>query len=282
MLAGNKNPSLARGAFGEGFGRGARSNLLRLLHLIGAGGGRSGVVGELLQVVLQQADFDAATADVLGAGVVGRRGRIAHADEIDAIDRNLVGENEIAHNRLSHFLRAGDGSLSLAGRESLDFEDVSALTFDGGCHLVDRVLGVLGENGLAGAEADFGLVLRLVLVDVADHVFDRGDARGDLLRGLLRGGRFVAGVDGVLIGGVSLVGGELDAGLSARVGVFNVLRVSGGQIVEFVDAVADRFGLALYILFARERIHASPETFAGGRRKRRLAGRGVRRGLSLG
>ncbi len=95
-----------------------------------------------------------------------------------------------------------------------------------------------------GRKQDLSLVRGLVLVDVADHGLDGLDAGGDLLRGLLRGGGLVAGVDGVLIGGVSLVGSELDASLGARVGVFDRLAVAGGQFIEFVDAVADRLGLA--------------------------------------
>src|SRR5579863_6761933 len=152
--------------------------LFRLLLLIGRGDRRSGVGGELLEVVLQQADFDAATADML-AVVIRSRG-IAHADEIDAVDRDLMVEHEVANHRLGHFLRGGDGGLTLAGREALDFEDVTALTLDRGRHGVNGVLGVLAQDGLAGAEADFSLVRGLVLVNVADHGLDGLDAGGDL------------------------------------------------------------------------------------------------------
>ena len=46
------------------------------------------------------------------------------------------------------------------------------------------------------------------------------------------------------------------------------LAVGRGQLIEFVDAVADRLGLALHILLAGEGIDASPEAFArrGGQR----------------
>ena len=80
--------------------------------------------------------------------------------------------------------------------------------------MIKGVLGVLAQDGLSGAEANFGLVRSLVLVNVADHGFDRLDAGGDLLRGLLRRGGLVAGVDGVLVGLVGLVRGQLDAGLA--------------------------------------------------------------------
>ena len=77
----------------------------------------------------------------------------------------------------------------------------------------------------------------------------------------------------MLVGFVRLVGGELDASLGAGVSVFNGLAVGGRQFIELVHAVADRFGLALHILFAGERIDASPEAFAGRRGQRRFAGR---------
>src|SRR2546430_13946671 len=50
---------------------------------------------------------------------------------------------------------------------------------------------------------------------------------------------------------------------STRVDVFNHLAVRGGQLIQFVHAIADRGSLPLYILFARKRIQMSPETFVG-------------------
>jgi len=66
-------------------------NLLRLLLLIGhARTGRS----QLLQIVLQQADLDAAAADPLGLRVlIGSDGSVAHPHQINAVDRNLVVEH---------------------------------------------------------------------------------------------------------------------------------------------------------------------------------------------
>src|SRR5450759_3579481 len=164
-----KSLSLAREAFPGGGtcergARWSRTYLFRLLRLIGAGDRGSGVGGELLQVVLQEADFDAASADTLGlrSFIGGRCGCIAHANEIDAIDGNLVVEDEITHDRLGHLLRVGDCGLTLAGGEALHFDDVSALTLDAASHGVESVLGILAEDGLAGAEADFGLVGSLV------------------------------------------------------------------------------------------------------------------------
>ena len=79
----------------------------------------------------------------------------------------------------------------------------------------------------------------------------------------------------MLIGFIGLVGSHLDAGLGARVGVFDRLAVGSGQIIELVNAVANRFGLPLHISLAGERVHASPETFAAGRLQGLLAGGGI-------
>ena len=54
--------------------------------------------------------------------------------------------------------------------------------------------------------------------------------------------------------------GQLDAVLGARVGVFDHLAVRGGQLIELVDAVADRLGLALHILLAGKGIDACPRS----------------------
>jgi len=72
----------------------------------------------------------------------------------------------------------------------------------------------------------------------------------------------------VLIGGVSLVGSELDASLGASVGVFDRPGVARGQFIKFVDAVADGLSLPLDIVLAGEGIDASPEAFAGRGRQR--------------
>jgi len=136
--------------------------LFRLLLLIDAGCRGSGVAGELLKVVLQQADFYTAPTHALGLSVccligVGSWG-IAHAYEVDAIDRDVMGENQIAHDRLGHLLRVGDCSLGSTCRESLDFDDVTALAFDAAGHGIESVLGVLAQHGLAGTEANLSLV----------------------------------------------------------------------------------------------------------------------------
>src|SRR5215470_10438122 len=127
-----EKPSLARGLPGGGTGLDALGPetteliLLWLLLLIGHGG--SSIGRELLQVVLQQADFDAASAHaLLLRSVIGGNRRVAHADQIDPVDRDVMIQNQVADDRLGHLLRGGNGGLTLAGGESLDFDDVSAL-----------------------------------------------------------------------------------------------------------------------------------------------------------
>src|SRR5579864_6819375 len=296
----NKKLPLARELFG-GRDFWARRpgvpKLLRLLRLVAGHGRSAAIAGQLLEVILQQADFDAAAVDALGLRSIIRRDRgVAHADEIDAVDRDLMRQHQVANYGLGHLLRGGDCGLAFAGRESLNLEDVAALTLHAGGHLVQSVFLVLAHNGLAGAEADFSLVRGLVLIDVAAHVLDVLYSAGDLLRGLLRRGSLVAGVDGVLIGCIGLIGGQLDAGGGARIDVLDLLAVAGSQFIELIHAVADRLSLALHIFLAGERIDPSPEAFArrsserrlarsvaaGGISRRRLSLRGGGLGLILG
>src|SRR5882724_8067385 len=94
--------------------------------------GRGCASGDLVQVVLEQADFDAAAADAdrLSVGVILRR--IAHSDHEYPVDRNLMIQNEIANNSIGHLLRVADGGLSVTGREALHFNNVAALIFQRG------------------------------------------------------------------------------------------------------------------------------------------------------
>src|SRR5204863_8928385 len=143
-------------------------------------------------------DFDAPTGDSLlrlGVGRGGLHRGVAHADEIDPVDRNLVVEYQVADNRLGHLLRVADGSLSVTRREALYFDDVAALALQRSRHLIKSFLGVLAEEGLAGLETDFGLGRRLILVDVGDNLLNRRQTRMSLLRGLLRCGRPIPRID---------------------------------------------------------------------------------------
>src|SRR4051794_15871985 len=111
--------------------------LLRLLLRVGAHR-RSAVAGELFEIVLQQADLDASAGEALGLRILVRRRQrgIAHSYEVDAIDRDVMVENQVADDGFGHLLRSRDGSLSFAGREALDFDDVAALSLNAAGHLV--------------------------------------------------------------------------------------------------------------------------------------------------
>ena len=84
--------------------------------------------------------------------------------------------------------------------EALYFDYVATLALQRSGHFVQSGLGVLAQHGLPWLEADFGLGRGLVLIDIGNYLFDGGQASVRLLRGLLRGLRPVAGVDGMLIG----------------------------------------------------------------------------------
>ena len=101
-------------------------------------------------------------------------------------------------------MRSLDGSRAASRGEALHFDDVAALILQRGGHIIESGLGVLAQNGLAGAEANLGLVSRFVLVDIADHLLHRGQTGVGLSRGLLRGLSFVTGIDGVLVSLVCL------------------------------------------------------------------------------
>src|SRR5205823_2902614 len=120
--------------------------------------------------------------------------------------------------------------------------------------------GVLAQHRLSRAEANFRLVGGLVLVDVADYAFNGGQAIVGLGRGSLRLGSLVAGVDGVLVGLSGLRRSLLNALLGAAVYILDHFRIRGCELIELVDAVANRLGLALNVFLAGKGVDLSPET----------------------
>src|SRR5450756_163112 len=125
-------------------GEGTASLLLLWLLLLWLIRSRAGG-SKLLQVVLQEADFDAAPGHALGFGFAlgGRRRNrcIAHADQVNPIDRDVVVQRQIADYRLRHLLRVGNRDLSVTGRKALDFDDVATLVLQRGGHVVESALG---------------------------------------------------------------------------------------------------------------------------------------------
>src|SRR5882672_9283431 len=96
-----------------------------------------------------------------------------------------------------------------------------------------------------------------------------------LLRGLLRRSRPVAGVDGVLIGFISLGRSELNSLLCAGIRVLDRLAVGSGELIQFVDAVADGGSLPLDVLLAGKGVQFAPETFVRVRLQSGFTGRVV-------
>src|SRR5581483_4519081 len=115
---------------------------------------RAGVRRQLLQIILQQADFDPAAGDALRLrALFGRRdGSIAHADDVDAVDRNLMVKHQVADHRVRHLLRILDGGLAATCREALHFDNVPALSLQRGSHVIQSLLRVLAQHRLSGAE----------------------------------------------------------------------------------------------------------------------------------
>ena len=77
---------------------------------------RRGVGRQLLQIVLQEADFNTTASGALRLGLASRCGLcrgITHTDEVNAINRNVMIQHQVPHYRLGHFLRVGDGGLTV-------------------------------------------------------------------------------------------------------------------------------------------------------------------------
>src|SRR5581483_1354319 len=85
----------------------------KCLLLRGSGGA---VRRELLEVVLQQADFNAAAAHALRllAVLSSLRRGIAHAENVDPVDRNLVVLDQVTNHSIGHLARSRDRGLSVA------------------------------------------------------------------------------------------------------------------------------------------------------------------------
>ena len=97
---------------------------------------------QLLQVVLQQADFHAAAGGVFRLSFFRDRS-VAHAYHIDAVDRNLMIEHQVADDRVGHLLRSSNRRLAAAGGEALHLDDVAMLILQRSSHFIERVLGLL-------------------------------------------------------------------------------------------------------------------------------------------
>src|SRR5712692_934818 len=125
------------------------SDLLRrrLLVLTHGSGWRARRGSQLLQIVLQEADFHAATTDALVLAFLSSVSRlnrsITHADHENPVHRNVVVEHEVAHHGIRHLLRSSDRGLTTARGEALHFDDVAALVLQWGGYVIQSGFGVL-------------------------------------------------------------------------------------------------------------------------------------------
>ena len=77
------------------------------------------------QIILEQANFDSGSTPFLsGASVSGGRWRIAHPQNVDAMDWDLMIDDQVMGNRVCHLPRVGNRGLALACRKASDFDDV--------------------------------------------------------------------------------------------------------------------------------------------------------------
>ena len=77
------------------------------------------------QIIRQQANFDSCSALLLaGASVFGSYWRIAHPQNVDAMDWDLMSEDQVMGNRVCHLPRVGNRCLAMAWRKASDFDDV--------------------------------------------------------------------------------------------------------------------------------------------------------------
>src|SRR5436309_556126 len=123
--------------------------------------------------------------------------------------------------------------------EALDFADVALLDFQGSCHFIESVLGLLAEDCLAGTEANFGLSSGLILVNLGDCLLDGSQAGGGLLGGLLGLVSASARVQRMGISVIGLAHGVADAFSCARIHVSNHLGVFRGELIQLVHAATN-------------------------------------------
>src|SRR6185369_6658081 len=100
-------------------------------------------------------------------------------------------------------------------------------------------------------------------------------------RGSLRLGSLVAGVDCVLVGLSGLRRSLLNALLGAAVYILDHFRIRGCELIELVDAVANRLGLALNVFLAGKGVDLSPETLVAFVLQRSFTSGGVAAGGGL-
>src|SRR5271154_819466 len=182
------------------------------------------LLSSLREIVLHDAYFYAGAAHALSGGV-------AQAENVHAVGRDLLVLHQVTDDRVRHFLGVGHGGLAVAGREALNFKDVAVLTLELCGDLVEGVLGLFAQGGLAGTEMEFGLRSGFVLIEVADYCFGGGDASVESGDGLMGRLSLAGGVGGVLMGQADFFRGQVEAVLGAGIDDADHFLVGGGDLV---------------------------------------------------
>jgi len=187
------------------------------------------------------------------------RSRAPHAQNVNAIHRDLVTLHEIADDRIGKLLRSSNRRVTPARGKAPNLKNVAVLIFEGRGHFVERVLSLLAESCLTGAEANLGLRAAFVLVEIADHALGAGNTLRCRLRSALGRLRPRGRVGCVLIRKTSFFRRQLNALPRTRVDVLDLPGILGGDLVELINAIADRSQLALDPCLAgkwvRDQIH---------------------------
>src|SRR6266851_3052206 len=202
------------------------------------------LLGHLFEIALQQANLDTRTA-----GALARRS-VAHANHVDAIGWDLMIQYQVTRHRVRHLPRVGHRGMALASGEALHFNDVTVLTLQLRCHLVECVLGLLAQYRLAGPKANLGLRPGRVLIDASNHFLIRLDAGIKRSCRLLRGLRVAGRLLRVLIGQVGLFRSHLKALLRTGIHFFDRFAMGRGQLVKFINPVPDGLHMPPHILLA--------------------------------
>ena len=127
-----------------------------------------------------------------------------------------------------------------------------------GGDLVERVLGLFAQHGLARAETNLCLRGGLVLIDVPDHGLNCGEAGVNGGRRLLGHLSLVGRLQRMLISFIDLGGRKTNAFLGARIAVLDHLAIGSSQLIEFGDTIADGLKIPLYIVLAGKWVQDEP------------------------
>ena len=103
----------------------------------------------LLDIVFQQTDFYACTVRALG------HISVAHPNQVDAIDRDLVVQHQVSCHSVDDFAGVRDRSLALTRRESLHF--FVGHFFEGACSFFKNLFRPSFWIGQANVKAENGL-----------------------------------------------------------------------------------------------------------------------------